>query len=435
MKKIILTFFVLFLSVSSFETYANTNACKIQNSTDESIINYIDNNRQVVREITSQIVWSNNNSNASLWENFKEELNTVRKVALNIYNEAFNFDWYYSYFKYYAVYPISNEIPYPVKRDYELLERESEWLKYLINNVTRRWVWNIMIEDICEWIEWKCNISENIRVNDLLSKLVSNNARILDLYRNVVIWEKTDNYSDLFLVEDNFVLKIETAYNQTQNSYCSMEWGFFERIKESIQSIWTLNQEWKDWIQKWREAVNLMLKKDMSEEEYQDIEKELLKKELSRQWVYWDSQQNMLNALEKYNKDWGFSLNNNFVYNTFNNTRNKLKSEFQKYKEEVIWDFFDSKPEWEPINIPDVNIAEKNSRITIQVEASVKNMNEQLKNFESISENNTDNMRTRIIDLHKEISDSINVLNETCPIAVQVCMKQDPWKWNCWKCN
>lgn len=434
MKKIIITFFVILISVSFFETYANEGMCKIQNSSDESIINYIDNNRQVVQKITSQIVW-NNNSNSSLWENFKEELNNVRSSATNIYNEAFNFDWYYSNFKYFAVYPISNEVPYPIKRDYDLLEQEWEWLRFLINKITRQWVWNVNLENICEWIGWKCNFWESIRVNDLLWRLVSNNARILDLYRNVVMWEKTENYNDLILVEDNFALKIETTYNQTQSSYCSMEWWFFERIKESIQNIWNLNKEWKDWIKKWQEAVNLMLNKDMSEEEYQDIEKELLKKELSRQWVYWDSQQNMLNSLEKYNKEWGFSLNNNFVYNTFNNTRIKIQKEFQKYRDEVIWDFFSSKPEWEPVIISDVNLAEKNSRVTVQVESRVKNMNEQLKNFESISEYDTDNMRTRIIDLHKEISDSINVLNETCPIAVQVCMKQDPWRWNCWKCN
>ncbi len=437
MKKIIITSLIFIISMSSFvTTHANNGTCKIKDWTIEEILEYIDSNRIVVKNIVNEAISWAPEEEKSLKNNLEKNFKQIKWPITRIYNEAFSFDWYYSYFKYYAVYPISNEVPYEIKRDYKIIEAEAEWLKKIISTVSQKWVWDIKIDNACENVssDVKCNIKENIRVEELLWKLVKNNTRILDLYRNVVIWEKTQDYNDLFLVWDNFVNAISTYYNPSSASTCSKEGGFFERIAESIEKIWQLNKEWKDWVQKWKDAVNLLLQKDMSNEEYQKIEKELLKKELSRQWVYWDSQKNMLDALDKYNKNNWFSLDNNFVYNTFNNSWNKLEKEFTEFKEEVIWDFFEDKQQ-EKIEIWNINVAEKNSNITAEVEYRVKSTKEQLENFESISEYETKNIITRLLDIHDEISTSSEVLTESCEYAIRVCKKQDPSRWNCWTCN
>lgn len=437
MKNKLITFFVIFISISLNSTYANNSACKIKDSTDENIINYIDNNREVIKLITDEIInGSVSDEERSVKNNLKKNYEQIKWPIIRIYNEAFDFSWYFSYFKYYAVYPISNEVPYEVKRDYNLLEKESEGIKLIIEKVSERWLSNTTIKNACEniWDDFVCNIEENIKVENLLSILLKNNTRILDLYRNVVIWEKQLDYDDLILVSEDFVKIIETNYNPTSNAECSKDWWFFERIKEAIQNIWTLNQEWKDWVQKWKDAVNLLLKKDMSDEEYQKIEKELLRKELSRQWISWDSQQNMLDALDKYNKNNWMSLDNNFLYNTFNNTWQKLEKEFKQFKKEVIWDFFE-KQDTPEISIWNTNLAKKNSQITADVEYRVKELNEQLKNFESISEFDTNNVISKIIDIHIEIANSTEVLQNSCKVAVQACEKQDALRWNCWKCN
>ncbi|MDR0771827.1 MAG: hypothetical protein LBF15_01920 [Candidatus Peribacteria bacterium] len=48
----------------------------------------------------------------------------MKNEGIRISNSVFSMDSYYSSFIYYAVFPISNEIPPEVKRDYRLLENE-----------------------------------------------------------------------------------------------------------------------------------------------------------------------------------------------------------------------------------------------------------------------------------------------------------------------
>lgn len=431
MKKIILTFLVLLISISYNQTYANESACKIKNKSSEALLDYISNNRAVVRNITTQI--SLNTQNKTLSWNFTNEYDRKKWSILRVYNQAFDFNWYFSYFKYYAVYPISNEVPYEVKRDYSLLEKEWEWLKFLLEKSVKNNSSEIKLNWLCNWISVKCNLSDWITVENALWILIKNNSRILDLYRNVVIWEKIWNYSDITLVSNNFELDIETNYNNKAYWECSNEWWFFERISDSIKNISILNQEWKDWIKKWKDAINLLLGKDVSREEYEKIEKELLRKELSRQWVYWDNQTNVLNALEKYNQDWGFSQNNNFLYNTFKNNKVKLEKKLREFKEEVIWDFF-RKKEWETITVTQTNTADKNAKNTTEIKERVDALNLELSSFAWISEVNTDNLRSRLINIHISISNSINTLNQTCKMAVEAC-NQQWWWWNCGSCN
>jgi len=434
MKKIILTLFVLILNIN----YTYAGECLIKNKTSPSLLEYIENNRNVIKKITTQTIKESNKKNEetkTITWNVKNEFSTLKYDAIRIYNEAFDFNWYYSYFKYYAVFPISNEVPYEVKRDYRILENENKWLKKYIENIVKSWKSNIDIIWICEWIEWKCDYKSKIKNTELIWKLIQNNQNILDLYRNVVIWELKTNDYNYQLVGNNFEAEIKTNYSINSYSKCWEEEGwFFETISKSIANIWTLNKQWTDWIQKWKDAWWLLIWKDTSKSEYQKLEKDLLKKELSRQWVSWDNQQNMLEALDKYNSTW-FSQNNNFITNSYNNIKNKLEKEFKKFNDEIIWDFFE-KEEWEEVSINDINRASLNSEWSENIKKRIDTLYLEQNNFEWISELNTDNTRARIISTYIEISNSINTLNKTtCRVAVKVCKAQDPSKWDCWECN
>jgi hypothetical protein len=65
MKKITLTFLVFIISISYYQTYANESACKIKNKSSEALLDYISNNRAVVRNITAQITPQNNTKTLS----------------------------------------------------------------------------------------------------------------------------------------------------------------------------------------------------------------------------------------------------------------------------------------------------------------------------------------------------------------------------------
>jgi len=49
----------------------------------------------------------------------------------------------------------------------------------------------------------------------------------------------------------------------------------------------------------------------------------------------------------------------------------------------------------------------------------------ELMNFSAVSENNTTNLRSKLIDMHIDISNSINILEISCEKAVKICNEQD----------
>ena len=197
----------------------------------------------------------------------------------------------------------------------------------------------------------------------------------------------------------------------------------------------------KDWIKKWKEAwamVNGI--NTLPREEAEAIEKELLRKELSRQWVSWDNQENVLEALEKYNKKWSFSLTNNFVANTFSTATEKFKDTFQQLKEEVVTDFFENYEQkmtkaQKSLPVKDVNKVQSNSTQIKDVKSRIDQMYAEVSNYWSVSEYNSDNLRNRFINTHIEMSNAINKLIWTCKKAVKICNQQDAWNWDCWDCN
>lgn len=430
MKKILITFFVILLSIST--TYASN--CIIKDTPIDSLNEYIENNRIIINNLNKQLIDKDKTKEKSIIQEWTDEYDKVKTSWLKIYNSIFYFDSYYSYFKYFASFPISNEIPYEVKRDYRLLENEWKWIKSYLDNIVYNWLTDTIIKDICNWVKWNCDFESEIKAWELIAKLTANNEAIMDLLRNTIIWETYKNPTQITLVNNNFQADIQTYYSIEYYSKCSEEeWWFFDTIMKSIKEIWTLNKQAKDWIQKWKDAVDLMLWNDTTNETYAETEKWLLKDELSKQWISWDNQSNMMDSLDKYNSEW-LSKDNNFIRNTFNNTRLKLENKLKEFKNEVIGDFFQKKQEW---NIETTSIikAQENSTNTNEIKENIDKMYLELSNFSAISENNITNLRSELLEMHIDLSNSINILDISCWKAVTICNQQDYGRWNCWKCN
>lgn len=431
MKKIILTFIILIFNINL--TYAGS--CLIEDSTSPALLKYIENNRKIIREITSQTSKSNETSPSS------ELLSNITKI----YNDISNVSWYWAYFTYYVAYPLSNEVPHEIKRDHDLLVWENEWLSSYLETIIDSKKSNIDIDlsSVCNEIGYNCDFWNSQKNTEIIRKLIANNDKILELYRYTFMWleDEADNSYKYILVPSNFKSEISTNYSKSWYSWCSEQnWWFFERISESIWNIALNNQKAKDWISEWKESWALLMWTNSDSEEYQKLEKELLKKELSRQWVSWDSQTNMLDTLSKYNNEGWYSLNNNFITNTYNNALNEVKKVGRVFSEEIIWDFFSSYNDDE--NIPDpevslgnINTATYNSETTQDVKLRIHTMYENQIIYDWISELSTINTRTKIIDSYISIKNSIWVLNSACPISVAICNAQDSGNWNCWKCN
>jgi len=436
MKKILITTLLILIAIPSY-TYA-TWACLIKDKSAEALLDFIKENRKVVKNVTKAVVKYKNSKDIvkedkwfleSKIDWIKKDYNQSKNEKISIFNEMFNFNWYFSYFKYYVTHPISNEVPYEVKRDYKLLEIEYEWLIWYIKKLDKWRSYDALVIDPCEWVKKKCDIEleVNMKAKDVILRLIKNTSKILDLYRLTIIWDTSKFDSKwLFLVDNNFELEINKNYWIDAVSACnSSKWWFFDTISTAIQNVKILNKLWKDWTKKWKDAWGLLIWKKTSIEKIK--EKKMLRWYLSNLWISMGNQNIMLNNLERYNQEW-FSLNNNFITNTINSTFSKVSWKLTNWKNAVVWDFFTKNKE---VVTDDISKVTNNSDISINIKEKISKMYNDELPYSAIWDVSTEKLRAKIIETHMSLDDSINTLDDTIEISRKVCNSQDQWEWIC----
>ncbi len=428
MKKLLIILFLI--SIIPNYTFAAW-ACLIQDKSAEVLSEYVKNNRKVIRNLTKNVKQENNTQNTDKWflDWIKSDLSNAKNQSISIFNELFNYPWFYSYFNYFAVNPISNEVPYQVKRDYKILEREHEWLIKYVKSLDTTWWTNVTIKDACSWVDNNCNLN-NKSSKEIIWEIIQNNDRIMDLFRLTVMWESGEFDEELILVDNNFKLEIEKNYWPDSISECNAtEWWFFDTISKAIDNIKLLWQEWEDGIQMWRDSWDLML---WTEPDTQILaEKDVFRDYLSDEWISLENQNIMNDNLIKYNQ-WWLSLNNNFIANTVSATFQKIDDQLWSWKQAVLWDFFSQNDtSWKDVVINNIQKATDNSKVSIDLKERIAKMYNDELPFAAASDVNTETLRAKIIETHMSLDDSINVLENTIKVSQKVCKSQDAKRWKC----
>ncbi len=439
MKKLITTFFILLLSLQN--TYAEEE-CLIEDKMWDSLSLYIKNNDKILSKINWELqvenIWEEN----AVIEKFKKSYNSILSKVIWAYNSTFDFKNYFANIQLETEYPKNIEIPKEVKRDLEKLKKTWKKISKNMENIMKSWKDNIIIKDFCaNFSEIDCDIPKEIRASDLIKKVMINYKNIESNLIYTLLWESSKLNTNITFVWDNFNSDLEEAYSPENFSKCNTkEWTFLDNALKKIEKTWFSTKYMRKGMKEWKDAWDLLVWKDMTKKEEEEVEDRLLREELSRQWITWDNQSNMLKNLEKYNSEW-FSENNNFISNTFNSTKRKLQNKINDFKREKIWDFL--KKEWENSSIDSKKTVSLNKSLDVKdnsldsnrVKERIDKLYIELIPYTAISENKADNLRTRIINTHIEISNSINTLQETCKKAVKICNQQDHWNWDCGKCQ
>lgn len=467
LKKIFITLlvFIFFIQFSYAED------CNIMNWPSKDILEYLSNNKQILANITKELTTK---SPSVRVDNIKQIKNTFWDVFN--YNEILDWKWYMDHLDYYIIFPLSNDVTYQTKRDYSILENEYDSLNNYLKTIIKKWYNKVTIETACKEIDkkFKCNLSWSAW--DILGILIKNHSNLIDNFKSAVIgW---DNFNELILVNENFNENIKKDYWKT--SWCaSIEWSFFNEIKENISIIRELNEQWKRWLKDWDEAWSLLVWKT----DDRKIEKELLIKELDRQWISWSKADAMINNLEKFNTPWvGFSWiwENNFVVNSAKYFWEWIVNQIENFNTDVFQEFIgvvkmvgnavESVSDTVEIAVESVsdtvkdtieyitwnqnnNISENNSKnnqqiatekllnnkswinIDLEIATSVNEVYSKEIPFMYVWNSQTEQIRSDLINLHNNLSNSIKILNETCEVSVKVCKSQDSLLWNCWSCN
>jgi hypothetical protein len=120
MKKLLLTLLDLAFSINSAFS-AETSSCLIKDQTSPHILDYVNNNTIILNNIRRELSKSSNTGSIVV-----QNWNKATSSIIRVYNSFFDFENYISYFDYYVRFPMMNDVPYSIKRDYDILKREYE---------------------------------------------------------------------------------------------------------------------------------------------------------------------------------------------------------------------------------------------------------------------------------------------------------------------
>ena len=374
----------------------------------------------VIKNINNAIITSN--------ENNKSE-KSIKNYVVWAFNKIINWTGYESYFEYYVIFPLANDVPKEVQRDYALLTKESEWLTNYLKVVAKKWI-NIKIETACNGIdEVECNLEWDII--DIVWKIAKNQTQIIDIYRRAVMWKLNENekIDDLILVdnsENKFIKEIIKNYWLGNNCLKTKE-SFFVSIWNKIKEIWQLNELWQKWMKEWKEAFDLLIWNKPTE----NIEKELLKQELARQWISWDRAQAVMKNLEEFNQNWWYTKDNNFITNTFEHLWDVIEYEKNKFNTNVIEEF--GKLSWEQNTKTITSLLDESGKVKINlyIAESVSKIYKHELHFVALSIKTSNLSRVDIINLHSELNKWILILSDLKKVSERVCNKQSTWEWIC----
>ena len=241
----------------------------------------------------------------------------------------------------------------------------------------------------------------------------------------------------MILVDKNtFIPELTNYYNTFTLSECSIcEGWFLHRVNEAIKQISENFWDWNKGIQERKDALALV--RGIDRDKYLQREREVLIRELWRQWVSWDNSRVIVWNLDRYNenssKKWnslGYSLDNNFLTNTFSSFLKNTKSQVNDFNESVLQSY---KKETDSGKVSLKELANIKNKITKSqdLKREISELYQKELIFAHLQDNSTQKLQARIIWMHYHLNQAINNLNEALINSRKICNTQDKWKWKC----
>lgn len=432
LKYIICFFVISYISLGVVFADWNEN-CKIRDNTAPVLEEYISNLRKVISNITSAT------QNIDEKTQVEKDLIEVKTQMIRLYNMSITWSWYRSNFDFLVIYAISNEYIYEIWRDYEMLDKEWSWLEKYSKAIVSRWLTSVNLkkENICKWLDSSvCNIWD-WDILDVLSELQTNNELIKHYYRLSILDEKWDFKWSFKLVPNNFKQEFDEYYNWKTTADCIWsEWWFWEKAWNAMEKIWESFKLWSKWLKNWKEALWYFWITDNNAMRVQEYERQVLKNELSRQWISWTQADAILWNLERFNKEWiDWIFSNNFIMNSFNFIKNSFISQISEFDENVLQNFWwwdgKSNENNQTKSITQIETTDRKIKITKQVQDRISYMyNKELPSLK-IQETWNEKLLIKLIDMHLNLWKAIKTLDSTVKIAEKVCNSQAVWEWKC----
>jgi len=422
MKKILFTSIFLFTIFFSNIVFWDCNSgCMIQNWPPDVLNNYLRDLKKVINNYNTELV----KNPPKTW--LEKEYSKTKTEIIRSFNKITSWDNYFTNFDFYVMYGTKNEYVPEIWRDYNLLKQEWIYLEKYYKKALSRWYADIVLdsEKICAWIK-NCDLSGSAL--DILWEIYKNHDNIKNYFKLSIIWKRNLFWWNLILVWKNFKDELYKYYNENTTRNCSTcEWWVFDRITKQIDKISNWQEATKTWMKSWQDAI-AMLDGSLSDREYERIERDLLKKELWQSASPINASETVLKNLDKYNQ-WWFSLDNNFITNSFDSVKNSITSQIDSFKDSILQKFKNKKED-----IPTVEFAKSNLWLqdTSKIEELIAEMYNKELPYAQLIDNSKEKLEWRIIELHYNLTQIIKTFDSSIKTSQKVC--NDQWQW-LWKCD
>ncbi len=424
-KKIIIHFFIIISILSSNIAFWDcSNSCMIYDGPADILTKYLDNLSRLSNNYNSEI--SKLKVDNSVSKSYSSNKSSISKA----FNNIINWNWYYSLFDFYVIYWTTTEYVPEVWRDYNLLEQQEKSLDKLFKKISARKFSEDSINTInlCNWVE-NCYFDEWLNAISSLWVIIENHKAVMDYYRMSITWKKKIFNKKLLFTPIGFEKDFWTYYNEYTSKNCSScEWNTFDRITKQINLISNWQQRAKDWMKSWQDAIAILdWTMDIRSEERN--ERQLLEKELKRQWTNMHQSDAMLSNLDKYNQNWWYSKDNNFITNSFDYLKNSVKSQIDSFKESILENFKKSSKKEVPID--NFSKIEEDINTSKIIEEEISSLYNKELPFANLQDNTNLWLEWRMIELHYDLNQAIWNLDSTIKTSQKVC--NDQWKglWVC----
>lgn len=424
-KKIIIHFFIIISILISNIVFSDcSNSCMIYDGPADVLTKYLDNLKRLSNNYNSEI--SKLKVDNSVSKSYSSNKSSISKA----FNNIINWDWYYSLFDFYVIYWTTTEYVPEVWRDYNLLEQQEKSLDKLLKKISSR-KFNedtINTKNLCKWVE-NCYFDEWLNAISSLWVIIENHKAVMDYYRQSITWKKKFFTKKLLFTPVGFEKDFWTYYNEYTSKNCSScEWNTFDRVTKQINLISNWQQQAKDWMKSWQDAI-AMLDWTIDTRREERIERELLEKELKSQWTNLHQSDAMLSNLDKYNKNWWYSEGNNFITNSFDYLKNSVKSQVDSFKESILENF--KKSSKKEVSIDNFSNVEENINMSKIIEEEISSLYNKELPFASFQDDTNLWLEWRILELHYDLNQAIWNLDSTIKVSQKVCNDQWKWLWVC----
>lgn len=294
MKKIIITLSIILLSYSAVSAKGS---CSISSGPSPRLGEYVRDIDIVLTEISKRA-----NTTCKSTDEYKKSLNKSSSKLENDYNKILDVWSFTSSFK--SILMVTDgELVDPVYRDYNLIKSEHDKINRTSDFVTKKCALNVEIADsniinnFLTKYDWQNQ--NTYTIEDTISKLREINGDIFSFYVNAIIGEKYKTNDADSTGKLNLKNEFLTYYTGDKLVDCKTDYwsGITEKL-EKVFDIW----KWVNWwFDTWKNAWNLLIWNDAGKQKYDDVEKNLLKKELGKQWISPNGASSMLKSLENTN--------------------------------------------------------------------------------------------------------------------------------------